>query len=257
MCAPDHPQNIFCYTEYAAKVFIKSERTVTIDDDGNIEELIVPENNTDYYAFWDPMKATMTEYRIKILKVFKGDLKENTISSMYTPAFSFLCKHDLSIRHSYFIMGQRQDGRLNINLCNYVMDVTHESPNVVRQLTRNFRLRYPKTCGRCRICHHPMCYDAPVLMGCKWPQSVSLYNTLESTKYSCVPKDETACSLRYPFEKKLENGETTIIPSEVPEVVATTTMGTPPPLKPEDFEYYEEYDDEGEYDPYKEVQPEP
>lgn len=257
MCGPDHPQNIFCYSEYAVKIFVKSSRDVTIDGQNNIAAIKIPEGGS-IYDFMDGNKAIMTEYRVRILKTFKGDVEENKTTTMYTPAFSFLCKRDLKSRHSYFMMGNKHDGRLQINLCNYVMDVTYESVSVVRQLTRNFRLRYPKTCGHCRICHHITCYDKKKIDNqCKWPRDVSLFDINEATKYSCVPKtgadNERRCSLRYPFKKILDNGETTVIPSEVPSFETTT----PPPLPPTEETQEEEATTTEDYFLPEDYKPEP
>lgn len=213
MCGMQHPQITFCSSDYAFKFVVKSKREVRRDEGGK---------HTTSRRFRNGGWNTQTKYRIKVLKVFKGNSSTNEMKTLYTDP---VCSVELKVHHKYIVMekfyGDNKD-QVYVSLCSYVMDVTDQAPQELRHLTRNLQVRYPRSCGDCTICLHYdlVCRNRHARAGnsCVWSLDLPSFfsQPVQAAKYSCMrnthsklSKHRSVCTLRYPIEFTKKGEKTT------------------------------------------------
>jgi len=176
-CRFNHPQNQYCNSDIVASVFVNSSRKM-IWDNGILREFREksetipittsiptttekPVNCSIYYlptpCFYRPppekrvqyipaddINSVIYEFKIKILKSYKGGLRRHSYHKMYS---SGSCGTYLPQRRYYYIMASRSgDGSLRIMLCYYQLDVTDVDAVTSRYIKNNIQRNWKKGC---------------------------------------------------------------------------------------------------------------
>ncbi|XP_078484961.1 uncharacterized protein LOC100185810 isoform X2 [Ciona intestinalis] len=137
---------------------------------------------------------THTQYKIRIMKVFKGDVSNDTMY-LYTPPSSSLCRMHLNLKTPYVIMGSIRDGRLHVSYCNYKIDASTLKRVELRHLTSTIKHRFTKACRDCRvnICNNEPCPEMSEVAGeCNWRNIYTLRHR-KANEFACVRKKSGKC----------------------------------------------------------------
>lgn len=135
---------------------------------------------------------SFTQYTVKILKVFKGEQMELESAFVYTPPSGGLCNMDLKLHESYLIMGATRDGRLNLNVCDFKLEMKQLNETEQRHLTNVMNHVYGKQCGECEtaVCYNrENCEHNEKPYRCIWE---NVYTLLDYRAYQfvCVKKKQ-------------------------------------------------------------------
>jgi len=135
---------------------------------------------------------TYTQYKVKVLKVFKGSQVEMDTTFLYTPASGALCNMNLNVGDSYLIMGPSRDGRLHLNVCDFKLEMKQLNDTEQRHLTNVMNHVYGKQCGECEIevCfNRENCEHTERPYRCIWN---NLYTLMDYRAYQfvCVKKKQ-------------------------------------------------------------------
>ncbi|XP_062842648.1 metalloproteinase inhibitor 3-like [Trichomycterus rosablanca] len=143
MCLRSHFQRRFCYADLVFRAKI-------------IEEKMVP---------WSSFERI--QYKIKLIKMFKGFDKVDDIQYVYTPPYDSLCGVKLNTKNNaeYLLSGRMRDGEtVEVLLCGIVVPWDQLSS----AQTESLKFRYQKGC-ECTIsrCYSSSC-SAPSESECMW-----------------------------------------------------------------------------------------
>lgn len=133
-----------------------------------------------------------TQYKVKVLKVFKGEQTELENTFVYTPPSGALCNMFLDIGESYLIMGESRDGKLHVGLCDFQLLMKQLNETEQRHLTNVMNHVYGKQCGECEtnVCYNrDNCEHEERPYRCIWE---NLYTLLDYRAYQfvCVKKKQ-------------------------------------------------------------------
>jgi len=133
-----------------------------------------------------------TQYKVKVLKVFKGNQVEMETTFLYTPTSGSLCNINLNVGDSYLIMGPSRGGRLHLNWCDFKLEMKQLNDTEQRHLTNVMNHVYGKQCGECEIevCfNREKCEHTERSYRCIWN---NLYTLMDYRAYQfvCVKKKQ-------------------------------------------------------------------
>nr|XP_039263107.1 uncharacterized protein LOC120339106 [Styela clava] len=145
-----------------------------------------------------PEKKLMMQYKISIVKTFKGleNVTKQQRAYMYTPPRP-LCNMRLTTSRSPFLlMGNMQDGVMVIRECDYKIDLSKLSEGASKNLIRNMRFRFGDGCKSChiKVCNMggcgPLSDRQP--FQCKWREWWTV-QTPGASQFACVRGKSGKC----------------------------------------------------------------
>ncbi|KAB5537067.1 hypothetical protein PHYPO_G00114590 [Pangasianodon hypophthalmus] len=136
-CVHSHFQDLFCHSQIVIRAKIIGQKIISPSHNLYGEKLI--------------------EYKIKLIKMFKGFDKVDTIQYVYTSVQESLCgvKLDAKNRGQYLLSGYLwREGKVVVELCG----IAERWDNLLLAQKKNLKYRYQKGC-ECKIstCSRPRC----------------------------------------------------------------------------------------------------
>ncbi|XP_058229531.1 metalloproteinase inhibitor 4-like [Hemibagrus wyckioides] len=136
-CGHSHFQDHFCYSPIVFRAKVIGQKIVSLSSRLYEEKMI--------------------EYKIKLIKMFKGFDQVDTIQYIYTSVEESLCGVTLDAKNKvqYLLSGHLgQDGKVVVELC----DIIERWDNLLLAQKKNLKYRYQKGC-ECKIstCSKPRC----------------------------------------------------------------------------------------------------
>uniref|UniRef100_H2ZFY0 NTR domain-containing protein n=1 Tax=Ciona savignyi TaxID=51511 RepID=H2ZFY0_CIOSA len=161
--------------------------------------LIVPDNRRPHRRFpsrhFNGLVNVHTQYKVNVLKVFKGEMMTNETTYIYTPPSSSLCRMSLHTRAPYVLMGRIRDGRMHVTYCDFKLDVSELTNSELRHLTSTFKHRFNKACNDCHIhvCSFNGCPEKSKNSNqCNWRNMYTLQHK-KANEFACVHKKSGEC----------------------------------------------------------------
>jgi len=178
-CYKEHPQEIYCNSDFAVKVLTYSKKLIELRLDGN---------HTYLKNVSDDRQNVHLEFEVKVIQTFKGNIKDNVKDKIYSPYSSSMCGIRLENNRYYFLTGRYNlDLHMNIGMCGFHVDVTDQENTTSDFISDNLLSNWKKGC---KICH--FCDDEPETCDknntCVWNSNMP---KLQSALSYCEPsKDE-------------------------------------------------------------------
>ncbi|KAM9443506.1 metalloproteinase inhibitor 3-like [Clarias gariepinus] len=166
-CGEAHLQWHFCHSEIVIRAKIIGQKIISLRKNSHGEKLI--------------------EYKIKLIKMFKGFDKVDSIQYIYTSIHESLCGVNLDAKNKvqYLLSGYMWHRKVVVELCGIV----ERWDNLVLAQKKNLKYRYQKGC-ECKIssCYKSRCH-ATSANECVWfPESTQ---TLQGV---CIKRTNSTCN---------------------------------------------------------------
>ncbi|XP_076812488.1 uncharacterized protein LOC143459291 [Clavelina lepadiformis] len=138
----------------------------------------------------------MNQYSITILKVFKGEVSNET-QYLYTPPHGGLCKMHLKKKTPYLIMGSFESYGLHVSQADFKLELGSLDLIQLHHLTSNMKHRFSKGCHDCyiKVCTYGCDGEVPLSNQCIWHDQYTLLHQ-NAIQFSCIHKrkhDKDVC----------------------------------------------------------------
>lgn len=179
-CMEEHPQNLYCKSEFVIKAKVKSDEQLygmRRVKRNNVEEKI--------------MYPTYKRYKIRLSKIFKDspEYENSTKHYIYTSSMDSTCGVQLKNNTKYLLQGRVVSGKPLVSTCDSPIEWHHVS---VRQ-RKGYNYLYEQNCVcKVNVCSTPKCEKKVDRNVCHWNQEQDP-GRCYSQHSMCVKRGESGC----------------------------------------------------------------
>jgi len=139
-----HPQEVYCRSNTVFVGFVESKKFGWKKPNGDFKSY-----DKDAYLnnLRNRLRYPFYQYKIRVTKRLKGNVTDRVLT-VYSP---LSCDVSLYEKSFYIIMGNMSNKTLELNSCNYKLELTHEKYQKAWQYFANLKKYWKKGCEDCEI----------------------------------------------------------------------------------------------------------